>query len=144
MTIAWYIWALAAAILWGIHYPLVGKALTTISPITVYFIPSILLFVSLPLYYKTLIGDYHSLMEASTTVKLSTIAVMFTSIAASVLLYKAIHGSNATLASLIEITYPVFVALFAFLIFKENHMNWSVAFGGLLIMVGTGLIIYNN
>jgi len=141
---SWFLYAFTAAILWGVHYNIVGKSLTVMSPITVYFIPNIILIATLPLYYKTLINDYQSLMVADTSVKLSTIGVMFTSIAASILLYKAIHGSNATLASLIEITYPIFVALFAFILFKENHMNWSVVFGGLLIMAGTALIIYNN
>jgi len=140
----WWMYATLAAIVWGVHYPIVGKALTTISPITVYFIPSLVLLVSLPFYYKTLISDYHSLMAADMTVKVSTLALMFTSIAASLLLYKAIHGSNATVASLIEITYPVFVALFAFLLFNENHLNWSVAAGSILVMAGTGLIIYNS
>jgi hypothetical protein len=88
MIISWYIWALGAAIIWGIHYPIVGKALTTISPITVYFIPSIILFAALPFYYKTLISDYHSLMSADISVKISTLVLMFTSIAASLLLIK--------------------------------------------------------
>jgi drug/metabolite transporter (DMT)-like permease len=140
----WWMYATLAAMIWGVHYPLVGKALTTISPITVYFIPSIVLFAFLPFYYKTLISDYHSLMAGDVSVKISAFALMFTSIAASLLLYKAIYGSNATVASLIEITYPVFVALFAFIIFNENHLTWNVAAGGMLIMAGTGLIIYNN
>lgn len=144
MIISWYIWAFGAAILWGVHYNLVGKALTTISPITVYFIPSIILIATLPLYYKTLINDYHSLMSADSSVKISTVVLMFTSVAASLMAYKAIHYSNATIASLIEITYPVFVALFAFLIFKENHLTWNIGAGGVLIMAGTGLIIFNN
>jgi len=142
--VSWFLYAFTAAILWGVHYNIVGKSLTVMSPITVYFIPNIILIATLPFYYKTLVTDYQSLMVADTTVKLSTVGVMFTSIAASILLYKAIHGSNATLASLIEITYPIFVALFAFILFKENHMNWSVVFGGLLIMAGTILIVYNN
>ena len=140
----WYAYALLASVFWGIHYNIVGKTLTAVSPITVYFMPTIVLIATLPLYYETLISDYHSLMAADWSVKLSSFAVMFTSIVASVLLYKAIHSSNATLASLIEISYPVFVAIFAFLIFRENHMSWNVALGGLLIMGGTSLIIYNN
>ena len=140
----WWLWAVAAAVIWGFHYNIVAKSLTAASPITVYFLPNIILMITLPWWYKTLVKDYHSIMAATTEVRVSVAVVMFTSIIASVAVYKAIHGSNATLASLIEISYPVFVALFAIVMFKENHLDWSTIVGGLLVLSGTGLIIYNH
>ena len=56
----------------------------------------------------------------------------------------AVRGRNATLASLIEISYPVFVALFAWLLFREIHVNASVVVGGLLVFAGVCLIVWNN
>jgi uncharacterized membrane protein len=38
----------------------------------------------------------------------------------------------------------VFVALFSYLFFKQIHLNASAALGGLLVIAGAGLIIYNN
>lgn len=140
----WWLWALTAALVWGFHYNIVAKSLTVASPITVYFLPNILLMLALPWWYQTLVKDYHSIMAASVEIKSSIVVVMFTSIIASVAVYKAIHGSNATLASLIEISYPVFVALFAIIVFKENHLDWSTVLGGLLILTGTALIIYKH
>ena len=61
-----------------------------------------------------------------------------------VLVYLAISGKNATLASLIEMTYPVFVVLFAYVFYKEMHVTSSVFIGGLMILIGAGIIIYNN
>jgi len=144
MTIPWYVYAFSASLIWGVHYVLLGRALTTISPISLYWLPTIPLTLFLPFYYKTLIQDYHNLLQATNDVKISAGIVMFTSVIASLLLYKAIHSSNASLASLIEITYPVFVVIFAMVIFGENHLSSTVMVGGSLIMLGTGIVIYGS
>ena len=57
------------------------------------------------------------------------------------LLYFAIGARNATLASLIEISYPLFVVLFAWLFFRETHLNAATAIGGILIMAGVALVL---
>ena len=64
--------------------------------------------------------------------------------AGAVFIYLSLSSKNATLASLIEITCPVFVVLFAYLIFRQVHVNTSVILGRLMILVGAGLIIYDN
>ena len=61
-----------------------------------------------------------------------------------VMVYLAISGKNATLASLIKMTYPVFVVLFAYIFYLHMHVTASVFVGGLMILTGSGLIIYNN
>jgi drug/metabolite transporter (DMT)-like permease len=61
-----------------------------------------------------------------------------------VMVYLAISGKNATLASLIEMTYPLFVVIFAYVFYKQMHVTASVFIGGLMVLVGSGLIIYNN
>lgn len=40
--------------------------------------------------------------------------------------------------------YPVFVAVFAYLLFREIHINPSVIAGALLVFAGVGVIIWNN
>ena len=140
--IAWWMYALFGALIWGAHYNLIAKAMTVASPLTIYTIPNILLFISLPFWYKTLAEDVQAILASDWDIKATVLAMMFTSILGTVAVYKAIHTSNATLASLIEITYPVFVALFAMVFFHQNHFTWPVALGGLLIMTGTGVIIY--
>jgi drug/metabolite transporter (DMT)-like permease len=37
-----------------------------------------------------------------------------------------------------------FVALFAWLLFREMHVNTSVIIGGLLVFAGVAMIIWNN
>lgn len=51
---------------------------------------------------------------------------------------------NATYVSLIEISYPIFVILFGYLFFKVNHFNMPVIIGTLLVMLGIGIIVWND
>jgi len=144
MTIPWYLYAFAASVLWGLHYNIIAKSLTVISPLTAYWVPTTIMMAGLPFFYKTLVADYHAVMASTNDVKAAVVAMSFTSFAASVLLYKAIAGSNATLASLIEISYPIFVVIIAFLFFNENHITPYVLLGGALVMIGTGIVIYGS
>ncbi len=137
-------YALFGAVVWGIHYNLISKAMTVASPMTVYAIPNVLLIASLPFWYKLLVADVQSILAAPGEIKAAVGAMMVTSILGSVVVYKAVHMSNATLASLIEITYPIFVAIFGIILFQQNHLSWPIVVGGLLIMTGTGVIIYFN
>mgnify|MGYP006780270973 CR=1 FL=1 len=70
--------------------------------------------------------------------------IALTSLAGTVLLYMAVRGRNATLASLIEISYPAFVAVFAWLLFREWQLNSGVLLGALLVVAGSTLIIVNS
>lgn len=142
MTVAWYVYALMGAIIWGLHYPLIGKVLSVASPLTIYTIPNILLFITLPFWYKVLIEDIQNIVAAPTAIKASVVALMFTSILGTIAVYKAVHTSNATLASLIEITYPIFVALISTYLFHQDHVTLPVGIGGGLILLGTSIIIY--
>ncbi len=144
MRIPWYVAAIGAALVWGVHYPLVDHALKKLSLV------SVLLLTALPIvalglfFHRTLAADYAVWTTLDTGPKLRVLALALTSLLGSVLLFLSIAGKNATLASLIEISYPVFVALFAWLLFREVHVNASVLVGGLLVFAGVTLIIMNN
>ena len=48
---------------------------------------------------------------------------------------------SATYAAIGEISYPIFVALFSYFFFRNRDLDWSMALGGLLIMVGSVIVI---
>ena len=141
---AWWVYAAIAALVWGLHYNLIAKTLTVASPVSVLALQIIPVIVIVPLWYGTISADFKQILMSTWDVKVSTVTMIFTSVIATIALYKAIDSSNATLASLIEISYPVFVALFAIVIFKENHLDWATVVGGMLVLSGTALIIYNH
>lgn len=72
------------------------------------------------------------------------LVIAVTGIVGTVFLYMSIGGKNVTPASLIEISYPVLVVLFAYLLFREYYLNPGVIVGALLLFAGVGLIIWRS
>jgi drug/metabolite transporter (DMT)-like permease len=144
VQIPWYVTAIGAALVWGVHYPLVDHAQKKLSLISVLLLTALPIFVLALFFHRTLAADYIVWASLDTGPKVRVLALALTSLLGSVLLFLSIAGKNATLASLIEISYPVFVALFAWLLFREMHVNTSVIIGGLLVFAGVTMIIWNN
>lgn len=144
MTIPWYVTALGAAVIWGIHYPLVDFALKRVSLFSVLLLTVLPVVLLMPLFLRDVAQDLNLVRTLPVREQVTIAAIALTSLLATVLLYLSIAGKNATLASLIEITYPVFVVFFSYILFRHLHLNVSVIVGGLMVMAGAGLIIYHN
>lgn len=144
MQLPWYVPAIAAAVVWGLHYPLIEHALRRVS------LPSVVLLTALPMalvalaFPARLLADWRAVMTLPPGERLLIALIAVTSLMGTVLLYLAVRGRNATLASLIEISYPAFVAMFAWLLFREWQLNAGVLFGALLVFAGSALIIVNS
>ena len=144
MNLPWYVTAIGAAVAWGIHYPLIDFAMKRLSVFGVLLLGVIPLVLLMPLFLRELASDVETFKLLPGKEQWTILAVGLTSTAGAVLLYLSISNKNATLASLIEISYPVFVVIFAYVLFKQIHVNLSVVIGGLLILSGAVIIIYNN
>ena len=144
MQLPWYIAALGAAVTWGIYYPLVDMALKRISIYSVIMLSMIPLFLVMPLFLKTLSDDIETVKTLPANEQWIIFGLGLIGLLGEVLVYLAIGGKNATLASLIEMTYPLFVVLFAYIFYRQVDVTPSVFFGGILILTGAGIIIYNN
>jgi drug/metabolite transporter (DMT)-like permease len=144
MNLPWYVTAIGAAAAWGIHYPLIDFAMKRISVYGVLLLSVIPVFFLMPLFLRELANDVDTLKLLPAKEQWMILAIAITSTAGAVLLYLSIVNKNATVASLIEITYPLFVIIFSYLLFKQVHINLSVVIGGLLILSGAMIIIYNN
>jgi drug/metabolite transporter (DMT)-like permease len=144
MQLPWYVTALSAAIIWGIHYPLIDFAMKRLSVYSVLLISVIPIVLAIPLFTRQLGRDVAIFRMLPVNEQWMIAAIGATSTLGAVLLYLSINSKNATLASLIEITYPLFVVIFAYLFFRQLHLTPSVVIGGLMIMAGAGLIIYHN
>jgi drug/metabolite transporter (DMT)-like permease len=143
----WFVYALSAAIIWGISYAASGRAIERgVSPL-VFF----------TLYAS--VGAVMGLCALAATGKLETFpneiravgkdwtwlaVAVVTSGVGALLIYMAIGEKNATLASLIEISYPLFVAFFAWLFFRETQFNGATIVGAVLIMSGVGVVFLGN
>jgi len=143
----WFAYALSAAIIWGISYAASGRAIERgVSPV-VFF----------TLYAS--VGAVMGLLALSLAGKLAAFpneiravgrdwpwlaVAVVTSGVGALLIYMAIGEKNATLASLIEISYPVFVAFFAWLFFRETQFNLMTVLGGLMIVAGVTVVFLGN
>ncbi len=144
MQVPWYIAALGAALVWGVHYPLVGFALQRISLFGVLLLTTVPLLLMTPFFVAQLHTDIQTFRNLPLSEQAMVSVLGFTSLAGAAFVYLAISSKNATLASLIEISYPVFVGLFSYLFFRQTHLNASAVLGGLMVIAGAGLIIYKN
>jgi drug/metabolite transporter (DMT)-like permease len=63
-------------------------------------------------------------------------------VGANIFILLATKSKNATMAAMVEITYPLFTALFAWLLFKEVQVNAGTAAGAFLILSGVCCIYY--
>lgn len=143
----WIVYALAAAIIWGVSYAASGRVIERgMAPLTFF------------LYYAAF-GALIGALAVAATGRLGSLAselrelgpdwvwfavALVSSAAGTLLIYVAIGEKNATLASLIEISYPLFVALFAWLFFRQVEFNAMTIVGAGLIMGGVAIVYLAN
>ncbi len=139
----WLIYAIAASLCWGMSYaastPIMKKGF---SPLVFFFGYSLF----------GLLGASAALLSSgrfSSALRLEGMdrgdyGWFFFSVGGSAfgayLTYAAMSAKNPTLASLIEISYPLFVVLFAWLFFREMQLNAMTMIGGALVLAGVAVI----
>lgn len=143
----WFVYALLAAVIWGISYAASGRAIERgVSPLVLFSLYTVVgacLGVGALVVTGRLGAISAEIKSIGPDWPWLTIAVLASGIGA-LLIYMAIGEKNATLASLIEISYPVFVAFFAWLFFRETHLNvWSIL-GGAMIISGVAVVYLGN
>jgi drug/metabolite transporter (DMT)-like permease len=139
----WIVYALGAAIIWGISYAASGRVIERgVTPLVFFFLYTFFgaaaAAAALATMGKTgtLVSEFRSL--GSDWIWL--VVAVVTSAAGGLLIYIAIGEKNATLASLIEISYPFFVAVFAWLFFRDIQFTWQTLVGGILILAGVAVV----
>jgi drug/metabolite transporter (DMT)-like permease len=140
----WIFYALSAAVAWGIAYALIEKLFQNgISPYTLLAFDVIVgasIYVPLA-YHNHLKTDLFLLRKNPSNLWLLSAIAIITGLS-NIFICLSIQGKNATMASIIELTYPIFTALFSWLLFKQMHFNGYVITGALLIIAGASFISY--
>ena len=143
----WFFYALGAAIIWGINYAVSGRLLERgMSPQTLYFIDTVCGGLTLTVLI-TATGRWEAtaleIRSARPDLIYLVVAVIAT-ISAGMLIFLSIQAKNATVASLIEITYPLFTAFFVWALFRQATFNLTTLFGALLIFAGVVIVAQAN
>ncbi len=139
---AWFWMALFAAMSWGIAYPLGDKVLKAgLDPIMMVAITCLIQLVIAGgiAAFRVDFSEQADVLS-NKRVLLFLFLCATTYVIGSMLIYSSISVKNASLSSLIEMSYPLFTVFFAWLFFREFHLNLTVAFGSLLILGGVAMI----
>jgi len=140
----WMIFAVAAATLWGASYAASGPILRTgMSPIIFYFCWSVVTLIT-AIAALVFCGKEKILFLQLRALGSNTSWFLFSLVAASLgalLTYMAIGEKNPTLASIIEISYPMFVVVFTWLFFREFQLNAMTCLGAFFVIFGVMLIL---
>lgn len=143
----WIVFALGASLMWGLSYSisgwLYGRGLTAL---VFYFLATGFGFFASGIYFissgslgrvamdlSLVKADWLWLVVSLAAVALGNLCVCF-----------AVLGKNATMAAMIEASYPIFVALSAWLFFNQIHLSWVAMVGGLLILAGVSLVAFGQ
>ena len=139
----WFIYAISAALLWGCSYAISGKLMELhLSPallLVIQYVISLPVYVGIALHSGKLKTGLASLAENPERLALLLVGICAI-LTANFLIMSSISLKNATVSSLIEITYPLFTCLFAYILFGERQFNLVMAFGAILIFAGVILI----
>lgn len=135
-----FIYAIGAAITWGLVYAIDQKILTSVAPMTLLFVTSIVTaIIMLPFVFFDN-GSIKSLLASGK----NNLSLIFISIIlgtlASFFILSGIKKLDASTASIVEISYPFFVVLFSYVLFRSTP-NIYFFIGGILVFIGSVIII---
>ena len=129
------------AVLYGLYYALLQESYGALSLATILLTNGVLFVVTaLTMYWFK--WDKVSLAPLQTPKMLWVfVAVIIVSTILHVTRYVALKNTSATYMAFAELSYPMFVPLFAYFLFARSEMTGSIALGGSLILLGSAIII---
>jgi drug/metabolite transporter (DMT)-like permease len=143
----WLLYALAAAIIWGVNYAVSGRLLERgMSPQTLFLVDLVFgtLAVGALITFTGKWSDTISELRSARPDLLWLVIAVAAATAAGLLIFLSIQAKNATVASLIEVTYPLFTAFFAWALFRQTTLNAATIIGALLIFAGVLIVARGN
>ncbi len=142
----WIVFALLASLFWGLTYTLNEQLYRHIS-----FVTSLAVALTVAGLCSAVVAVYMGTFGKDMVTIFSSPKVFWLCLAgvaalliAEVFIGLSIVSKNATLAGLIEISYPLFILLFSYLLFKENNFTVATAVGGALMFSGVAVIYLFN
>jgi drug/metabolite transporter (DMT)-like permease len=143
----WFVYALLAALLWGVSYAAAGRVLGR-------GLSSVSFYACYLAFGAIAVGGFFALSGRAARFAedfralgpdwIWLVVAVMTAPAAGLLIFTAIGEKNAPVASLIEISYPLAAAFFTWLFFRESHLNVQTAIGAALIYAGIIVVALGN
>ncbi|HOO50775.1 MAG TPA: EamA family transporter, partial [Alphaproteobacteria bacterium] len=122
----WLYYAFAATVFWGINCAFLEKLLEKGFPVSL--LMALESCMALPLFFglsyiRGTAKEGFSMLKMDSEALYLLFAVSASSLVANFFILHSFQAKNATLAGLIEVSYPIFTILFTWLFFKQFHLN---------------------
>ena len=137
----WFYYSLAAAMFWGVSYTLSEKILRKVD-VSTYLAYSYLFEFLIIFLFGCKTGKLKldlQTIESSTWALMTLIAIL--QLCGNYCISTSIQGKNASLASIIEISYPFFTIASTYLLFKENQVTFGSIVGSAFVFIGVAIIL---
>ena len=137
-----YVLAVLASVLWGLTYCLDERVLSSLSVFKLYFLHclcGVLVAGVILLIQGTSPAALFSIDTARSSLPLVGLTLV-TATAAALSILGSIKLLGANTSAVLEISYPLFVALFSVLLFK-GQLQLPVVLGGVFIFIGSAIIV---
>ena len=142
---AWWIYALISAACWGAQYVLMETLFRKVDFAAAFSFLSLMngILVSAILWVLYPRQNWAKLWENWPTVWM---IILYLVVGTGAYLFNglAINEKNATMASLLEISYPLFIILFTLIFLREFHLNAAGLAGAVLILAGCVLVVFSR
>jgi drug/metabolite transporter (DMT)-like permease len=137
----WLLYAIIAAMLWGLNYSLNERVFEKeVAPATLLVFQAMAgMVIAATVGFKQIPADVKAIASDRVTLYLA-VAALFSYGVGNLMISLSIQAKNATLAGLVELSYPIFTVLFSYILFKKWHLTPLSMAGGVLIMVGLVLV----
>jgi len=137
-----YVLAVLASVLWGLTYCLDERVLASLSVFKLYFLHCLC---GVLVSAAILLAQGHSpgsLMRFDTSAASLPLVglTLVTATAAALCILGSIQLLGAGTSAVLEISYPLFVALFSVLLF-QGQLHSQVVIGGMFIFIGAAIIV---
>jgi drug/metabolite transporter (DMT)-like permease len=134
--------ALSASLLWGLTYCLDERVLSSLSVYKLYFLHCVCGALIAGTVLVVQGNSAASLFSIDTTTSSLPLVglTLLTATAAALSILGSIQLLGADKAAVLEISYPLFVALFSVLLFK-GQLQTPVVIGGIFIFIGSAIIV---
>ncbi len=140
MNSAGFIYALAAAVTWGLVYAINQRVLASLTPLTLLFIGSIVTFIiTLPILIFQWDSVKQVMLGSKSIWQLIVLGEVLV-VAANFFIFSSIKYLGAPVAAALEISYPFFVAWFTVWLFGGS-LNLYFWLGAILVFAGSAIIM---
>lgn len=141
----WIYYAVGAAMTWGLEYALLDKILGgKVSPVflrTLQMVAGAISFGAAALLSGRFFEQAQYVLADRTILPLVMLSLVTFSLA-NFLIALSIRDGTALLAGLVEMSYPIFIAVFSLLLFGMLDVSLATIGGGALILIGIAVLKY--